>query len=313
VVFNAKDTVIIIPVHNRRATTVRCLSRLRDQGVLNWASVVVVDDGSTDGTIAAIQEGFSDNPPAVLRGDGTLWWAGGINRGLEYAFEKGFDYVIWLNDDCLPVDDALLKLRAYAERNNAIVLGQATTPSGGWYGGYNKTFLGLRLLDVKMAGGDLPCDTFAGNAVCMPLVVAQRVGKLDATGMPMTYADVDWGLRARSAGFQAYILHAAVFQNQDNMEYGHQSWLLGEYHTWSMWRSFFSVKSPVAIGPRYRFFVRHWGMWGYLLAGQIYIRFWLMALVRFVFPLSVLRRLFGNKARMWQKHKYHNAIKNRSS
>jgi len=299
------DSLIIVPVHNRCATTLYCLRQLKETGVFGWALVLVVDDGSTDGTSDDIAGSFSCRNVKVLRGDGSLWWAGGINKGLEYAIENRFDYVIWLNDDCLPVGHALRALRDFSEQTGVIAIGQASTPSRGWYGGYRKAWFGLDLLNSSFSQSDVACDTFAGNAVCLPRIVVETTGYLDAERLPMTYADVDFGLRARDAGFCSYIVHDACFENEDNMGFGYQSWLLGDYKTWDMWKSFFSVKSPVAMGPRFCFFVRHWGLWGYVLAGHVYVRFWLMALLRFAVPLSLLRRMFGGRARMWRKYRYY--------
>jgi glycosyltransferase involved in cell wall biosynthesis len=50
-----KDTFVIIPVRNRREITLRCLRHLRDCGDLEEMCVIVVDDGSTDGTSEAVQ------------------------------------------------------------------------------------------------------------------------------------------------------------------------------------------------------------------------------------------------------------------
>jgi glycosyltransferase involved in cell wall biosynthesis len=46
---------IIIPVHNRKAITLKCLETLQNNGDLDKYHVIVVDDGSTDGTSLAIQ------------------------------------------------------------------------------------------------------------------------------------------------------------------------------------------------------------------------------------------------------------------
>ena len=94
------QTAVVIPVHNRREVTLRCLKCLETDGVFTWASALIVDDGSTDGTA----DGVRARHPAVvvLAGDGNLWWGGAIRRGMEYAYREGADCVLWLNDDGLP-------------------------------------------------------------------------------------------------------------------------------------------------------------------------------------------------------------------
>ena len=91
---------IVIPVHNRRDITLRCLANLYRLGAPAWAGLIVADDGSTDGTSDAIREQY----PAVvlLHGDGNLWWTGAIVRGMAEALERGSELIFWLNDDCLP-------------------------------------------------------------------------------------------------------------------------------------------------------------------------------------------------------------------
>lgn len=59
--------------------------------------VVVVDDGSTDGTFEALRQSYPG--VTILKGDGNLWWAGGLNRGFEYALDKSFDFVYTMNND----------------------------------------------------------------------------------------------------------------------------------------------------------------------------------------------------------------------
>src|SRR5262249_15096224 len=54
---------IVMPVHNRRDTTVACLRELRAQGVLTWAHVIVVDDGSSGGTSKGVR---AECPEATL-------------------------------------------------------------------------------------------------------------------------------------------------------------------------------------------------------------------------------------------------------
>src|SRR5690242_10015115 len=97
---------VVVPVHNRAALTERFLECLAAQTFREFV-VIVVDDGSTDGTSQLIRDKF----PQVLliQGDGNLWWTGAINRGIRQALLDACanDAVLIINDD-LEVDPVYL-------------------------------------------------------------------------------------------------------------------------------------------------------------------------------------------------------------
>ena len=76
---------VVIPVHNRLEFTRACLASLREQSYRDF-TIVVVDDGSTDGTYATLAEEFPE--VTLLWGDGDLWWTGAMNRALEWALPQ---------------------------------------------------------------------------------------------------------------------------------------------------------------------------------------------------------------------------------
>ncbi len=91
---------IVMPVHNRRKTTVQCLKSLEriDKTGLE-IHIIVVDDGSTDGTTEAIQKMFPEIE--IISGDGTLFYVGGTNRGISAALKRNPDYILTVVDDSI--------------------------------------------------------------------------------------------------------------------------------------------------------------------------------------------------------------------
>jgi GT2 family glycosyltransferase len=101
---HTKNIFIVIPVHNRKHFTRACLLSIRKQTLPNF-KVIVVDDGSTDGTGEMIEEGFPD--VILLKGDDNLWWTGDTNIGVEYALEQAdHDDYIYLH--CM-YDDTIVR------------------------------------------------------------------------------------------------------------------------------------------------------------------------------------------------------------
>ena len=77
----ANTIYIVIPVFNRLKFTKDCLDSLRKQSYGEF-KVIVVDDGSTDGTYQHLKENYPE--VIVLQGDGNLWWAGIHSPGTYY-------------------------------------------------------------------------------------------------------------------------------------------------------------------------------------------------------------------------------------
>jgi GT2 family glycosyltransferase len=89
--------------------------------------IIVVDNGSTDGSAAMVSQQF---PDVVLLVPGhNLWFTGGNNLGIAVAHG---DYVLLLNPDTLPTPTALLKLVAYADLHPEVagVTAQLRYPDG---------------------------------------------------------------------------------------------------------------------------------------------------------------------------------------
>ncbi|MBM3211800.1 glycosyltransferase family 2 protein, partial [Candidatus Poribacteria bacterium] len=77
--------------------------------------VVVIDNGSTDGSEEFIRENF----PKIhlLLNEKNLGYSRGFNRGLEYAFAQGADYFLIMNNDTVIHEHALSALVETALKN----------------------------------------------------------------------------------------------------------------------------------------------------------------------------------------------------
>ena len=216
-----KAIAIIIPVHNSLVYTKKCLTRLKaltpQAASEAWRfEVVVVDDGSEDGTADWIRK----NHPAVhlCFGDGSLWWSGGINKGMKYALhELQAHYILWWNNDINPADDYFDKLIALLQLGDLktvygskIFKSEATDviwSFGGFFHrrwGYSFSY-GKDLPDGEKFSKPLEADWLPGMGSIFSREVIEAVGEVNAYDFPQYHADVDYTCRARKAGHKLIV------------------------------------------------------------------------------------------------------------
>jgi len=299
-------TIIVIAAHNRRETTLACLRRLRAQGVLAWATPLVVDDGSSDGTSDAVGAEFPE--ARLLRGDGNLFWTGATGLGMRHAIELHADYVFWLNDDTLPDDGALATLLETSRQSGGIAGGVSFLPgeTAPAYGGLRKTFRELAPLE-NPGTATVPADALHGNLVVIPARVIQRIGYPDEQGLPHALGDLDYTMRARRAGVAVQLVGRARAAAQPNLSLNYRSWLLSDVPVRTWWQELGRRGSHLRLRSHWRFHCRHWGLVGVAHCAGLLGRLVAISCVRMIVPVRILRRLRGGKSTTWQHEQRHGA------
>jgi len=212
---------------NGLADTTACLESLRKVEVpkdVTWTRLVV-DNGSTDGSLAALPARFPE--VRVLPTGRNLRWAGGNNAGLALALAEGADGVLLLNND------TVLEPACLARLLEAV----AAHPAGGVFG---PTIQSMDGTHVWSAGGDVwpalgwsahrgigqpyraprpqdplavPCGYVTGAALYVTRACLATVGLLD-TAFYFYGEDADYCLRARAAGFGCFFVPRAVLRHR---------------------------------------------------------------------------------------------------
>lgn len=95
----------IVVTYNRLELLRQCVEALRAQTAA--CDILIVDNASTDGTA----NWLASQPDLHCRNTGSnLGGAGGFHFGMRWSVEDGYDYVWLMDDDTLPMPDALQKL-----------------------------------------------------------------------------------------------------------------------------------------------------------------------------------------------------------
>jgi len=297
-------TWIVIPVYNRRVITLACLQCLRDDGLLGHMSVIVVDDGSTDGTTEAIRRDFPE--VIIVPGDGNLWWTGAIALGMREAMRRDAEFICWLNDDTLPAAGALELLLDEVRRNGGIAGGVGILPGEDQpaYGGFRRGFRVL-LTSLRPGNETVGCDALNGNLVCISREVVEQIGYPDAADLPHGYGDFDYTLRASRCGIPVRLVGAARCAAQPNLSTNYRSWLLSDVPLREIWGGLVRPGSFIYQPAMQRFYWRHWGLRGSFYCASILARLIAISIIRPIVPASVLRRIRGQRSRAWQHEQRH--------
>jgi len=215
---NTPHLCTVVIAYNQREQTLACLHALSGVPYPGW-TVLLVDNGSTDGTAEAIAHSFPQ--VHVLRLDKNYGYAEGTNVGMSAALAEGADYVFLLNNDIWITPDAPGALVATAEADPTIaVVGPkvyyADEPrriqSAG--GIMNWRRMHGRLIgegEVDQGQYDRPRDVdfVVGCAMLIRAQAWYAVGEFDPAFF-LYYEDVDWCLRACRAGFRVLYFPGAT-------------------------------------------------------------------------------------------------------
>lgn len=181
--------------------------------------ILVVDNGSTDGSDAAVAAAF----PSVrrLRTAENLGISGGLNLGFRVGLDEGWDYLMPMNNDIEVASDLLRELVAAAEANPAI--GCAGPKCFYFFGDRNRLWstggiLRFRESVTRERGmGELDSGRYDRDGevdyVNGALMLIRRAAML-ATGLwdpvyHVSVEDADWCVRMKRAGFRCWYVHRA--------------------------------------------------------------------------------------------------------
>ncbi len=261
---------VVIPVHNRREFTRQCLACLAAQTYRDF-QVIVVDDGSTDGTDRMIAQEYPD--VVVLRGDGNLWWTEATNWGVRYA-QKHRDagpenFVLTLNDDTRVGENYLQTMLETYHQHKPCLVGSVSVDSDNpqklEYAGANFELYtaggrhlaedyGYDYQELLKRTSFVESHSLPGRGTLIPMAVFDKIGLFDSKNYIHYMADIEFSVRARKADYRLIISAASVVY-----EYVQATGIQVERRVSvkEFLQGFTSIKSPTNLKVRYQFAIDH--------------------------------------------------------
>lgn len=203
---------VVVLSWNGCAETLACLASLRQLDYPRFR-VLVVDNGSSDNTVAVVKTHFPEME--VLPLEGNRGFSGGNNYGIRYALERGAEYVFLLNNDTHVDPSALRRVVEVAEAHpDWGVLGCHLRQMDGstyvvvgfdWIWGRTRVARALQSHGAQW----IAVDAVSGCGMLVRRAVIERVGLLDEKYF-LYFEDQDWCVRAREAGFGCALVSNAI-------------------------------------------------------------------------------------------------------
>jgi hypothetical protein len=227
---------IIVLNWNGRSDTLECLGSLMRVDYPNF-KVILVDNGSTDGSIEAIRREF---PQVELINNGTnLGFAEGNNRGIARALKAGAEFILLLNNDTI-VDPGILsafhhatetmpggiygaKIYFYDEKDTLWY-------AGGVWDSQALSFMkrGVGLVDNGQFDTIIETDWVVGCAMFIRSDVFRNVGLLEPKFF-LNNEEIDFCSRARRRGFSCVFVPEAILWHKVSVSFGGPNSPMKEY------------------------------------------------------------------------------------
>jgi GT2 family glycosyltransferase len=216
---------IIIPTYNGREILKTCLGSLfrRTDYPRNRVRVLIVDDGSTDGTDEYLRQKYGGQADLVSLKE-NVGFIRASNLGMTYCLEHEPDYVLLLNNDTRIIQDGwLMKLIETAESYGdqmGLICPKLVFPNGQtqWSGSPRETrtfFLILQTITARHNPGFgtasdasdteevvLEVNSVTGACMLIKSDLIREIGMFDTALVPAFQEDVEYSFRSSRAGYK---------------------------------------------------------------------------------------------------------------
>ena len=250
---------IITLNYNGKEDTLELLESLQKLQPTSYElHTIVVDNASSDGSVSEIKKQFPE--ANILQTGANLGFAGGFNKGIDYAKVWGADYFLLINNDCLIKDtdlvtrlietakkDAKIGLVSpkiyfapgfefHKDRYKSSDLGKIIWYAGGKFDWDNISSIhrGLDEADSGQYDGEEETELISGACLLIKKEVLERVGP-PAGGFDESYflyfEDSDFVKRVKDIGFKTYYTGKTSIYHKVSRSTGIGSPVTDYYHT----------------------------------------------------------------------------------
>lgn len=287
---------IILVNYNTRDLTLACIGHLFKLGLPPKTELLLVDNGSADGSVEAIRSAFPQ--VRILESRINLGFARAVNLAIRNSMGR---YALLLNTDCFPQDGSIERLLEFMEDNPSagICGGALLHPDGRLQNCFGRAptlateLLPKGLLETLLPSrypskrkpplGPTQVEAVVGAFLMVRREAWEKVGLMDE-GFFLFLEETDWCLRMKRAGWNVFHVPEAKAIHVQGQ---------------SMMADLRNARIEF-YKSRYRFFLIHRGKVQYtvLIAGLV-----IKGFVNWIWS-AIMSKVPGNKRLRWmERHK----------
>ena len=220
-------TVAIILNWNSGEMTAECIRSLLAMDSSDY-EIVVVDNGSSDGSVEHLRRSFPEIP--VLLQERNLGFAGGCNVGMRYALDKRAEFILLLNSDTVVGKNFVRGLveQAQAHRKAGMVSPKIyfwDSPNRFWWAGGAYSLwsglpkhIGRKEKDTWQFEVPRQIEWATGCAMLIRAAALKATGLFDSQ-LFGNGEDLDLSLRMKRAGYEIWYAPKARLWHKEGVDY----------------------------------------------------------------------------------------------
>lgn len=221
-----KQISVILVNYNGKKYNDACITSILNSTIKEHIQIVVVDNASTDDSLAALREKWGENEQVhILALDDNYGFSKANNEGIRYSMEQGMDYYLLLNNDTEIEPNMIEQMFSCGQKTGGIVVPKilyADRKNIIWCAGgtftpvIKKTIQrGLNQMDTGQYDRSGKCLFANGCAFLLSRQIIEKMGFLDERFF-LYYEDVEYSMRAARNNIEIYYCADAVVYHKVN-------------------------------------------------------------------------------------------------
>lgn len=238
---------VILVNYNGKVYNDKCIESILKSTIEKYLQIVVVDNNSKDGSLELLRKNWSKNEKIhIISLTENYGFSKANNIGIKWALEKGYEYILLLNNDTEIDAQAIERMIALQKETKAVIVPKilyADKPDRIWYAGgdfshYIKKskHIGLNDKDCIRYRSNYRCLFANGCCVLLSRKTIDEIGMLDERFF-LYYEDTEYSMRINKMKKEIWYCGNAVIyhkvngstkgnNNPSNVYYISRNWLI---------------------------------------------------------------------------------------